>query len=349
MKIGRFRLDTPVILAPMAGVTDLPFRNLARKLGAGMVVGEMTASNPELRGTRKSLLRQVHRAETRPRSIQIVGWDPAMLADAAQFNVEQGADIIDINMGCPAKKVCKRLAGSALLGDEDLVKTILETVVAAVDVPVTLKIRTGTDLQNRNAQRIGQIAEDAGIQSLAVHGRTRACRFHGAVEYETVRQVKRILSIPVVANGDIDSPEKALEVMRFTGADAVMIGRGAHGEPWLPGQIGRFLKDQKTTSVDFPDKVALILSHIAEIHRFYGDDQGVRVARKHIKWYLGKLKPVAKTPKVLLTETDAENQVEILQCVFEKLIHQKLPCDRSGFDHSKNYSNRHEFGPALPA
>ena len=236
MQIGPFSLPNQVVLAPMAGVTDRPFRRLCRRLGAGLTVSEMVTSDPRLRATPKTLRRIDHQGEPAPRSVQIAGADPAYLADAARFNVERGADLIDVNMGCPAKKVCNAAAGSALLSDEALVARILERVVAAVAVPVTLKIRTGPAPDRRNAVRIARIAESAGIAAVAVHGRTRRCAFKGAVEYESIRAVKRAVSIPVIANGDVTSPEQARRVLAFTGADAVMIGRAAQGNPGCPAR-----------------------------------------------------------------------------------------------------------------
>jgi tRNA-dihydrouridine synthase B len=240
--IGPYQIEHKTILAPMAGVTDLPFRQLCRQMGAGLVVSEMVAADPSTWSTRKSRLRIQFGDEPAPRSVQIAGYDPQMMADAAQFNVTQGAQIIDINMGCPAKKVCKRAAGSALLQDPWLVEDILKTVVAAVEVPVTLKIRTGWDRQNRNAVTIAKIAEESGIAALAVHGRTRACRFVGEVEYDTIAQVVEAVDIPVLANGDINSPEKAVSVLEHTGAAAVMIGRAAQGNPWIFKQINHYLE-----------------------------------------------------------------------------------------------------------
>ncbi len=288
--IGKYLLDNPVALAPMAGVTDLPFRKLCRSFGAGYVVGEMLASDPGLRLSRKSRLRGVHLDEPAPRAIQIVGWDPEMMANAARYNVEQGASIIDINMGCPAKKVCQRYAGSALLDKELQIAAILEAVVEAVDVPVTLKIRTGVSPDNRNGVKIARIAEQCGIRALAVHGRTRACKYKGQVEYRTIREICNAVSIPVFANGDIDSCEKARAVLIETGASGVMIGRGAHGKPWFPGRVAYFLE----TNLLIPDpapaeQAELVLAHLEDMYRFYGSSQGVRIARKHIKWYVEKL------------------------------------------------------------
>ena len=286
MQIGTFSLPNQVVLAPMAGVTDRPFRKLCRRLGAGLTVSEMVTSDPRLRTTRKTLRRIDHAGEPAPRSVQIAGADPAMLADAARFNVDRGADIIDINMGCPAKKVCNAAAGSALLSDEALVGRILERVVAAVEVPVTLKIRTGPAPERRNAVRITRIAESAGIAAIAVHGRTRRCAFKGAVEYDSIRAVKRAVSIPVIANGDITSPEQARGVLAFTGADAVMIGRAAQGNPWLPGAVAACLRSDTSVSPPGAQEVAeVLLGHLRALHGFYGEEMGVRVARKHLSWY----------------------------------------------------------------
>ncbi len=270
----------------MAGVTDKPFRALARRLGAGYAVSEMTASDPRLWGTRKSLRRMDHRGETGPIGVQIAGADPVMLADAARFNVDQGAEIIDINMGCPAKKVCKVWAGSALLRDEALVARILAAVVAAVDVPVTLKIRTGFDQENRNAVNVARIAEGSGIAALAVHGRTRDMQYRGEAEYDTIAAVKATVSIPVIANGDIDSPDKARAVLERTGAEGLMIGRAAQGRPWIFRQIAAFLSDGTRLSEPAIQEVRdTLLQHVTALHEFYGEEAGVRIARKHLGWY----------------------------------------------------------------
>jgi len=286
MRIGPYQIDPPVVLAPMAGVTDKPFRQLCRRLGAGLCVSEMTTADSRLWQTRKSTLRMDHTDEPAPISVQIAGADPRMLAEAARANVARGAQIIDINMGCPAKKVCKAWAGSALLRDEALVAKILDAVVAAVDVPVTLKIRTGWSHDQRNALRIARIAEDSGIAALAVHGRTREQRYTGVAEYDTIAAVKAAVAIPVIANGDIDSPQKAAQVLAFTGADAVMIGRGAQGRPWMFREIAHFLATGALISPPAPAEVAgILLEHVAALHGFYGELQGVRIARKHLAWY----------------------------------------------------------------
>ena len=285
-QIGPYKLANQVALAPMAGVTDLPFRRLCAEMGAGLVVSEMISSNPRLRDSRKTALRSVHDAEVEPRSVQIAGSEPLELAAAAQYNVSQGAQIIDINMGCPAKKVCKKAAGSALLADEALVKEILHTVVNAVNVPVTLKIRTGARPGERNGINIARIAQDAGIAALAVHGRTRACKFEGEAEYDTIAAIVEATDFPVFANGDIDSPEKAAAVIRRTGAAGVMVGRAAQGKPWLCGQIAAHLAGEAITEVTPEEQLTILQRHLLALHSFYGEFMGVRIARKHVGWYL---------------------------------------------------------------
>jgi tRNA-dihydrouridine synthase B len=286
MRIGPYHLKNNLIVAPMAGVTDRPFRMLCKSMGAGMAVSEMVSSNSLLYGSEKTKRRANHEGEVDPISVQIVGADPKMLARAAQYNVDEGAQIIDINMGCPAKKICNVMAGSALLQDEALVARILEAVVNAVAVPVTLKIRTGWDKQNRNAIRIAQIAEASGIQALAIHGRTRACAYTGDAEYDTITAVKANVNIPVIANGDITTPEKARYVLQQTGADAVMIGRAAQGRPWLFREIEHFIKTGTHLPAPQVDEVhRVLLKHVHELYAFYGEHTGLRVARKHISWY----------------------------------------------------------------
>ena len=285
--IGPYTLPNPVVLAPMAGVIDRPFRQLCRQLGAGLVVGEMVAANPDLRHTRKSQLRLDHSGEPEPIAVQIVGGDPATMAECARFNAANGAQIIDINMGCPAKKVCNKAAGSALMRDEPLVKDILQAVVEAVDVPVSLKMRTGWSPEYKNAPKLAEIAQDVGIVSLAVHGRTRACAYKNTVEYDTIRAVKSSVSIPVFANGDIDSAEKAVEVMRYTQADGVLIGRAAQGKPWIFREIVHYLNTGESLPAPELDEIEHILtSHLGALYEFYGDYLGVRIARKHVGWYL---------------------------------------------------------------
>lgn len=286
-RIGPYSIDSRVILAPMAGVTDRPFRQLCRRMGAGLVVSEMVTSDSRLWHTRKSSFRLDHSGEAEPRSIQIAGGDPEMMAEAARLNVANGAQIIDINMGCPAKKVCNKAAGSALLRDEPLVKDILQAVVAAVDVPVTLKIRTGWCPQTRNGVRVAEMAEAAGIAALAVHGRTRADRYLGEAEYDTIARIREAIRIPLFANGDIDSPQKAARVLEHTGADAVMIGRAAQGRPWLLGQIDHYLRSgELKPEPDLAGQHEILRDHLHALHAFYGDYLGVRIARKHVGWYL---------------------------------------------------------------
>lgn len=285
--IGPYELKNKLILAPMAGVTDRPFRLLCRKMGAGLAVSEMVIADPTLWNTRKTRQRLNHDGEPGPRSIQIAGGDPEMLAAAAQMNQQHGAQIIDINMGCPAKKVCNRAAGSALLKDEPLVASILKAVVEAVDIPVTLKIRTGWDTSNKNAMTIARMAEDTGIKALAIHGRTRACGYSGDAEYDTIAAVKQSISIPVFANGDIDSPEKARFVLNHTQADGLLIGRAAQGRPWIFREINHFLETgEHLKAPDATEVGNILLSHIKELHQFYGEHLGVRIARKHVGWYL---------------------------------------------------------------
>ena len=286
MKIGPITLTNRLVLAPMAGVTDRPFRQLCKSLGAALTASEMVSSNSLLRGAAKTLRRADHQGESEPRTVQIVGADPQMMADAARYNVDRGTQILDINMGCPAKKVCNVLAGSALLRDEALVGRILDAVVGAVAIPVTLKIRTGWDREHRNGVAIARIAEQAGVQALAVHGRTRACMFRGQAEYGTIAAIKAAVSIPVIANGDIDSPRKARQVLEATGADAVMIGRAAQGRPWIFREISHFLATGQHLPPPPPAQVRdLLLGHLDELYSFYGEYTGIRVARKHISWY----------------------------------------------------------------
>lgn len=291
MRAGNHFQCGRLIAAPMAGVTDRPFRMLCRRLGASMAVSEMVSSNPALRNTRKTLRRTNHAGESAPRWVQIAGADPKEMAQAARENVDRGAQIIDINMGCPAKKVCNRAAGSALLANESLVARILEAVVSAVAVPVSLKIRTGPDPANRNALRIARLAEASGIRALAVHGRTRACGFRGTAEYDTARAIKASVAVPVIANGDIDSPERAAAVLSVTGADALMIGRAAQGNPWIFREIAHFLETGDRLPPPAPDEVRdTLVEHLEALYCLYGDWMGVRIARKHLGWYL-KVRP----------------------------------------------------------
>lgn len=285
-QIGPHKIDSPVLLAPMAGVTDRPFRQLCRQLGAGLTTSEMLTANSALWHTEKSRRRMDHVGETGVISVQIAGADPAMLAEAARRNVNQGAQIIDINMGCPAKKVCNVMAGSALLRDEALVGRILDAVVAAVPVPVTLKIRTGWDPASRNGVAIARIAESAGIQALAVHGRTRACTYQGAVEYDTIRAIKQAVRIPVIVNGDIATPEQARAVLDYTAANALMIGRAAQGRPWIFREIHHFLAlGERLPPPGIAEVGAILLGHLENLYAFYGAYKGMLIARKHLSWY----------------------------------------------------------------
>ena len=285
LKIGPYQLKNKLILAPMAGVTDRPFRQLCREQGAALAVSEMVIADPSFWKTRKSVHRLDHRGEDLPISVQIAGGDPEMLATAAKLNQDMGAQIIDINMGCPAKKVCNKAAGSALMKDEKLVQSILEAVVTAVDIPVTLKIRTGWDTDNKNALTIAKMAELSGIQALAIHGRTRSCAYKGQAEYTTIAEVKQHLGIPVFANGDIDSPEKALEVLNYTKADGLLIGRAAQGAPWIFDDINYYLEHGKRRPAKPLNEIEhIILNHLENLHDFYGEKMGHRIARKHIGW-----------------------------------------------------------------
>ena len=321
MKIGNITLANNLIVAPMAGVTDRPFRQLCKRLGAGMAVSEMVASDSRLWATEKSIRRGDHAGEVDPIVVQIAGAAPAMMADAARYNVDKGAHIIDINMGCPAKKVCKADAGSALMKDETLVARILETVVNAVNVPVTLKIRTGWDREHKNALAIARIAEQSGIQALAVHGRTRSDLYEGAAEYDTIRAVKQNVSIPVTANGDIDTPEKARFVLAYTGCDAVMIGRAAQGRPWIFREVVRYLETGKHLAAPSAAEIHAIASgHLQDLHRFYGDYKGVRIARKHVGWYLAGLPGGREIRQEMNMIDDAAAQVEALDVFFARLI-----------------------------
>ena len=304
----------------MAGVTDQPFRQLCLRLGAGLAVSEMVTSDTRLWHTRKSSLRLVHKNEPEPRSVQIAGNDPQQMAAAAQMNVQQGAQIIDINMGCPAKKVCKKAAGSALLRDEALVTDIVRTVTAAVSVPVTLKIRTGWSASERNGVAIAKIAEDNGIAALSVHGRTRECRFRGTAEYDTIAEIKQAVSIPVIANGDIDSASKAKQVMEYTKADAIMVGRAAQGRPWIFREINHFLNTgEQLASPGLSEIESLMTEHVSELHKFYGEFMGVRIARKHVGWYIQSL-PASTCVRQTFNriEHPAEQLLSIHQ-IFEEL------------------------------
>ena len=315
--IGPYQLQNRLVLAPMAGVTDRPFRELCRKLGAGMTVSEMITSRPDLRDSRKTRLRMDHTGEPGPIIVQIAGGVPQLMAEAAAYNVANGAQIIDINMGCPAKKVCKVDAGSALLKDRELVKSILLAVVAAVDAPVTLKIRTGWSRAQNNAVEIAQLAEDCGIQALSIHGRSREDRFLGSAEYQTIRQVKRKIQIPVIANGDIDSAKKAEMVMDFTAADAIMVGRIAQQRPWIFGQIDHYLSTGKKPEEPAEElKQAWLVSHLKNLYAFYGEHQGVQIARKHINWQLAHNDSYARAKPLLMQAQTATQQLDTINAYF---------------------------------
>ena len=310
--IGHIEIKTPLALAPMAGVTDRPFRQLCKDLGAGMAASEMTSSDPRMWRTQKSVKRMDHAGETDPIIVQIAGSDPEMLAHAARFNVEHGAQIIDINMGCPAKKVCNVYAGSALLQDEPLVERILRAVVAAVDVPVTLKIRTGWNRENRNGVRIAKLAQDCGIKALAVHGRTRADLYNGEAEFETIRQIKAAIAIPVLANGDLTTHQRAKEVLEFTGCDALMIGRAAQGRPWIFRELAHFFATGETLAAPSALEISTILRrHLENLYVFYGEHHGVRMARKHIGWYAKEHPEREKIREVLLPCESAQEQLRL--------------------------------------
>jgi tRNA-dihydrouridine synthase B len=320
MRIGPYLIDPPVVLAPMAGVTDKPFRLLCKRLGAGLAVSEMTNADPRLWHTRKSLRRMDHDGEPEPVSVQIAGYDPAMLAEAARFNVANGAQIIDINMGCPAKKVCNVWSGSALLQDEPLVARIVKAVVDAVEVPVTLKIRTGWNRDNRNALSIARIAEDNGIAALAVHGRTRADKYEGEAEYATIAAVKAAVRIPVLANGDVATPQQARHVLDLTGADALMIGRGAQGRPWIFREIAHYLATGELLPEPAPAEVAaILLGHLEQLYAFYGEQAGVRIARKHLGWYAKDRPQNAAFRHVANRAESAAEQLQLTRAYFAGL------------------------------
>ena len=329
--IGPYRLTSPFVLAPMAGVTDAPFRRLCRRFGAGLTTSEMTTADTTLWNTAKSRRRLDLDLDATPVAVQIAGADPAQLAQAARACVVRGAQIIDINMGCPAKKVCRQAAGSALLRDERLVAAILGAVVAEMatvareglargtEIPVTLKMRTGWDRDNRNAVSIARIAEDCGVQSLAVHGRTRACRYRGVAEFETVAGVKNAVSIPVFANGDITTPEKSLEVLRLTNCDGVMIGRGAQGRPWLFRELAVGLDgNAEFPQLDKNELRDIMLGHLNDMHRFYGEFTGVRVARKHLTWYCNNLADADQFRRRVVRVESASEQIRLTTDFFER-------------------------------
>ena len=317
LQIGPYRISSPFLLAPMAGVTDAPFRRLCRRFGAGMTTSEMTTADISLWKTAKSRRRLNLDMDATPRVVQIAGSAPAQLALAAQLCVERGAQIIDINMGCPAKKVCKKLAGSALLRDARLVDRILAAVVPAVDVPVTLKMRTGWDTDHRNGVEIARIAEDNGIQALAVHGRTRACRYKGSAEYETIARIKTKVGIPVIANGDITDSEKSLEVLRLSSADGLMIGRAARGRPWLFRELNHYFRTGEHAAPLEKNEVRdIMLDHLNDLYQFYGDTTGVRVARKHLTWYCAGLTKAEEFRSRVVRVESASEQIRLTRSFF---------------------------------
>ncbi len=321
MRIGPYTLPNNLVLAPMAGITDRPFRQLCRKMGAGMAVSEMVSSNSLLWGSEKTKRRADHSGEPDPRSVQIMGADPKMMAEAARYNADNGAQIIDINMGCPAKKVCNVAAGSALMRDEKLVGAILDAVVAAVNVPVTLKIRTGWDRDNRNALNVAHIAQEAGIQSLAIHGRTRADAYRGEAEYETIAEVKSRIAIPVIANGDITTPEKAKLVLEQTGVDALMIGRAAQGRPWIFREINHYLATgEKLPEPSLEEVRDILTGHLHNLYDFYGEYTGVRMARKHISWYSKGQHSGGAFRDAVNRVDSAEEQLRMVEEFFQRLL-----------------------------
>jgi tRNA-dihydrouridine synthase B len=321
MRIGPYDIEPNLVLAPMAGVTDKPFRMMCKRLGAGLCVSEMTTSDPRFWKTSKSLHRMDHEGEPAPVSVQIAGTVPAVMAEAARYNVDHGALIIDINMGCPAKKVCNVWAGSALMRDESLVAQILGAVVRAVDVPVTLKMRTGWSHDSRNALSIARIAEDCGIAALAVHGRTREQQYSGVAEFDTIAEVKAALRIPVLANGDVDAPEKAAQVLRYTGCDGLLVGRAAQGRPWIFREIAHYLATGETlpppTLAEIRD---ILLGHLEHLHAFYGEDSGVSIARKHLGWY-AKDRPENSAFRAVVNRAEtAEAQLRLTRDYFDALV-----------------------------
>ena len=321
MRIGSYELKNRILLAPMAGITDQPFRRLCARYGAGLTFSEMMSTNPQVWHTEKSKLRLAHSEELGLNAVQIAGSDPLEMAQAAAINVAYGAEIIDINMGCPAKKVNRKLAGSALLQFPDLVEKILKEVINAVDVPVTLKIRTGWDKANRNCVQIGKIAEQSGIQALTIHGRTKECLFEGEAEYDNIRAVKQSISIPVIANGDIDSASKAKKVLEYTGADAIMIGRAALGNPWLFQAVEALVEhDSIIQTPSLREKCGHILRHIQELHQFYGEQKGYRIARKHVAWYLQGIQPDSVFRQTFNAINEPKEQLIVLEDFLNSIL-----------------------------
>ncbi len=339
MQIGPYTLANNVFAAPMAGVTDRPYRRLCRALGAGYAVGEMAASDPRLWNSIKTARRIDHRGEPGPKAVQIAGADPAMMAEAARFNVDRGAQIIDINMGCPAKKVCAVAAGSALMGDESLALRIIDAVARAVPVPVTVKMRTGIEPSHRNAVVLARGAQQAGAAMLVVHGRTRRCGFTGSAEYDTIAAVKAAVSVPVVANGDIDTPHKAQAVLQATGADAVMVGRAALGRPWIFREITHYLQTGVLRAGPTVAELRTLLgAHLREHYAFYGEHTGVRTARKHVGWYLGTIAGGVDFLRDFHRIDDPEGQLAALDRFFERI-------DPAGTD-GRGLSAAADDGPA---
>ena len=321
MRLGRFQIHRPVALAPMAGISDLPFRRLCRQLGADLTPAEMIHADLKLWRSTKTRRRLAHDGEPGPIIIQIAGGDPSTLADAARACVDHGADIVDINMGCPAKKVCKQKAGSQLLKDPDLVSRLLDAVVAAVDVPVTLKMRTGWSPEQRNGVCIAQLAQQAGIAALTIHGRTRNCMFRGEAEYDTIKKIKSCVSIPVIANGDIASSRKAASVLDYTGADGVMIGRAARGQPWLCGHVAKFLRTgEEQPALSLSELRDIILHHLDSLYVFYGAFTGIRVARKHLSWYLQHQPNSRRLRERIVRVDSADEQKKYTRAFFERLM-----------------------------
>lgn len=320
MQIGQYEIKNRILLAPMAGITDQPFRRLCSQLGAGLTFSEMMSTNLDVWHTEKSRLRLAHHEEIGLNAVQIAGSDPIEMAEAAKINVEYGADIIDINMGCPAKKVNKKMAGSALLREPKLVAQILESVVNAIDVPVTLKIRTGWDQDNKNCLQIAKIAEQAGIVALTIHGRTRSCLFNGEAEYDSIKAVKQAISIPVIANGDITSAEKAKFVLDYTHADAVMLGRGSLGNPWLFKEVNNFFETGEYSTLSINEKCQLMFKHIENLHLFYGEEKGYRIARKHVNWYVDRLKPESNFKRTFNALGSTKEQLYALEDFVKSIL-----------------------------
>ncbi len=336
--IGPHILANRVILAPMAGITDQPFRDLCVELGAGLAVAEMITCNTELWESDKNRARLKRSTAGGLEAVQIAGSDPQMMGDAARLHVDLGADIIDINMGCPAKKVLKKAAGSALLKDTQLVKAILEAVIAAVDVPVTLKIRTGWCRESRNGAEVARIAEDAGVQMLTVHGRTRECRFMGEVEYDTIAAIKKAVKIPVIANGDITGPEKARQVLDYTGADGIMIGRAAQGNPWIFREVNHYLDTgEHLPASSLQDVRQILLKHIAQLYELYGEFKGVLFARKHVGWYTGSIGQADGFKKLFNQLSSPEHQIESVENYFDDLIHSTHRKDTGNNTYTHNH------------